>query len=96
MDEGIEQKKMKMERTQMLSLEGYIIGKSVINFFRRSPSSSAKKNHVEKYDPFPRYKIKPTNDSEYTEFHFDCHIICLPLQNRCRLQCLVNSRWEIK
>jgi hypothetical protein len=99
MDEGIEQKKMKMERTQMLSLEGYIIGKSVINFsifFGGRPPLPLKKNHVEKYDPFPRYKIKPTNDSEYTEFHFDCHIICLPLQNRCRLQCLVNSRWEIK
>ena len=50
-----------------------------------------KKTHIEKYYPFPGYKIKPTNDSEYTEFHFGCDIICLPLQNRCRLQCMVNS-----
>jgi hypothetical protein len=47
MDEGIEQKKMKMERTQMLSLEGYIIGKSVINFsifFGGRPPLPLKKN----------------------------------------------------
>ena len=33
-----------------------------------------KRPHIEKYYPFPRYKIKPTNGFECTKFHFDCHI----------------------
>jgi hypothetical protein len=137
-DVGFEAKKMKMERTRMLSLEGYhrrlvvsINGGSTISvsprkivepplietsacrldisldksssasllisvinfsiFFRCHLPLPRKRTHIEKYYPFPKYKIKPTNGSEYTKFHFDCHIICLPLQNRCRLQCLVNS-----
>ena len=87
---GFETKKMKVERTQMLSSEGYIyisLDKcsltNAIKKFRSHIPLPQKRSHIEKYDPFPRYKIKPTNGSEYTEF--DCHIICLPLQNRCRL-----------
>jgi hypothetical protein len=57
-DVGFETKKMKVERTQMLSSEGYIyhwiklIGKSVnkcytfLNFFQGSPSPSAKKDSI--------------------------------------------------
>jgi hypothetical protein len=71
---------MKMERTRMLSSEGYIY----ISLDKRSSTNVIKKNsgvtfpfHIEKYDPFPRYKIKPTNGSECTKFHFDCHIYLL-------------------
>ena len=45
-----------------------------VNFFKRHIPLSRKRPYVEKYFPFPRYKIKPTNGSECTIFHFDCHI----------------------
>ena len=83
-----------MDKSSSASLLISVIHFSI--FFRGRLPLPRKRPHIEKYYPFPRYKIKPTNGSEYTKFHFDCHIICLPLQNRCRLQCLVNSWWEIK
>ncbi len=84
-DVGFETKKMKMERTRMLSSEGYIyisLDKSsssnllisVVNFFKSHIPLLRKRPHIEKYFPFPRYKIKPTNGSECTIFNFDCHI----------------------
>ena len=39
----------------------------IFNFFPGGYPPLPRKNlHIEKYYPFPRYKIKPTNDSEYT------------------------------
>jgi hypothetical protein len=42
-------------------------------FFRGRLPLPRKRPHIEKYYPFPRYKIKPKNGSEYTKFHFDSH-----------------------
>ena len=39
-----------------------------------------KRPHIEKYYPFLRYKIKPTNDSECTKFHFDSHLFACPFK----------------
>jgi len=73
----------------MLSSEGYIIGQKLIdksvnkrykffNFFRGRLLLPRKKTHIEKYYPFPRYKIRPTNGSEYTKFHFISHYLLAP------------------
>ena len=93
-DVGFETKKMKMERTRMLtfllSSEGYNIYMdksslsnlliSVVNFFKSHIPLPRKRPHIEKYFPFPRYKIKPTNALYFT---LTVTLICLPLQNRC-------------
>ena len=93
-DVGFETKKMKMERTRMLSSEGYIYIQcisldkssssdlliSVVNFFKSHIPLPLKRPHIKKYFPFPRYKIKPTNALYFT---LTVTLICLPLQNRC-------------
>jgi hypothetical protein len=106
-DVGSETKKMKVERTRMLPSEGYIyisLDKSslanllisVIHFsifFRGRLPLPRKRPHIEKYCPFPSYKIKPTNGSEYTKFHFDCLSVTLfayPFKTDVGY-CLVNS-----
>ena len=73
----------------MLSSEGYIIGQKLIDksvnkrynflfFFRGHLPLPRKENLIEKYYPFPRYKIRPTNGSEYTKFHFISHYLLAP------------------
>jgi hypothetical protein len=79
---------MKVERTHVVFGRLYIsLDKSssasllisVIHFsiFFRG-TLPRKRSHIEKYYPFPRYKIKPTNGSEYTKFHFDSHYLLTP------------------
>jgi hypothetical protein len=46
-------------------------------FFRGHLPLPQKRPHIEKYYPFPRYKIKPTNGSECTKFHFPQAKHCL-------------------
>ena len=62
---------------------------SVVILFKSHIPLPRKRPYIEKYFPFPKYKIKPTNGSECTIFHFDCHIDLLAPSKQ--MLCLVNS-----
>jgi hypothetical protein len=85
-DVGFEAKKMKVKGHGRLyiSLDKKSSANLLISvihfsiFFWGCLPLPRKRSHIEEYYPFPRYKIKPTNGSEYTKFHFDSHYLLTP------------------